>query len=152
MKPTLIEETNLQIQMQAGMTMYISALIVEHCNLDAVAEDDTGERFDLDYMNPATRLPGDVGPPSHTVKAGVELREHRHQARAQQDWRCKCATSDQADNSYPSPNISMTCSSTSRGCLYHRRPRRLVSVRQACRRDTKIRLLVPCVSGSRLDG
>ncbi len=30
-------------EIQAGMTMYITALIVEHCDLDVVAEEDASE-------------------------------------------------------------------------------------------------------------
>lgn len=36
-----------QAQLQAGMTMYITALIVEHCDLDAIAEVDAGKSFTL---------------------------------------------------------------------------------------------------------
>ena len=53
MQKTLSEGSNLQSQTQAGMTMYITALILEHCDLEAVAENDPSE-----LRNPLDRQDG----------------------------------------------------------------------------------------------
>ena len=43
MRKTLSQGSTPQTQMQAGITMYITALIVEHCDLESVAVDNQGE-------------------------------------------------------------------------------------------------------------
>ena len=43
MQKPLSEGCSSQIQTQAGMTMYITARILEHCDLDAVASNDPSE-------------------------------------------------------------------------------------------------------------
>lgn len=40
---TLKKGTNPQAQMQLGMTLYILALLIEHCNFEVVAMDNSSE-------------------------------------------------------------------------------------------------------------